>query len=144
MKIYVIGSLRTRKKVMQFANELRKAGFTVFDDWTSPGEQADIHLWRYYQQRGFTYEQMIQSPAATNNYEFDRKHLDNADAVIMYGKCGKSGHLELGYCSGKKPSFLFLEKAPVRADIMYGFLYTSGGGIYFEIRNLIKALKRLR
>lgn len=139
--IYVIGSLAAREKVMTFANELRKQGFEVFDDWTSPGEAADIYLWKYYQQRGFSYEQMIQSKAARNNYEFDRKHLDVADAVIMYDKCGKSGHLELGYSAAKKPSFLFLEKEPERPDIMYGFLYDSGGGIFFNKEELFKKLK---
>ena len=142
-KAYVIGSLRGRKKVMVFANELRKQGFEVFDDWVSPGEFADIHLWKYYQQRGFTYEQMIQSHAARNNYLFDRKHLDEADIVILYGKGGKSAHLELGYSAAKKPSFLFLEKAPSRPDIMYAFLYDSGGGIFFDRAKLFEALEKI-
>lgn len=140
-KIYLIGSLRNRKKVMAFANKLRKQGFEVFDDWTSPGEFADIHLWKYYKQRGFTYEQMIQSHAARNNYLFDRKHLDEADCVVLYGKGGKSAHLELGYSSAKKPSFLFLEKPPVRPDIMYAFLYDSGGGIFFDKKKLFEAIR---
>jgi hypothetical protein len=141
--LYVIGSLRNRKKVMKFSNDLRKSGFEVFDDWTSPGEYADIHLWKYYKQRGFTYEQMIQSDAARNNYEFDKKHLDWASAVILYGKGGKSAYLELGYSAARKPSFLFLEKEPERPDIMLGFLFDSGGGIFFDHEKLIDALRKL-
>jgi hypothetical protein len=143
MKIYVIGSLRNRNKVMKFANELREQGYTVWDDWTSPGKDADIHLWKYYKQRGFTYEQMIQSDAARNNYEFDRRHLERADCVVMFGKCGKSGHMELGFSAARKPAFLFLEKEPERPDIMYGFLYDSKGGIFFDMQKLFAALKAL-
>lgn len=143
MKIYIIGSLKNRKKVMKFANELRKEGFDVWDDWTSPGEFADLHLWKYYKQRGFTYEQMIQSPAARNNYEFDRKHIEESGTVIMYEKCGKSGHLELGWSAKTKPAFLFMSRPPVRPDIMYGFLYDSGGGIFFDKQKLVIALRAL-
>jgi hypothetical protein len=143
MKIYVIGSLKNRLKVMKFANELRAEGHTAWDDWTSPGEKADIHLWKYYQQRGFTYEQMIQSDAARNNYLFDRRHLESADIAIMYEKAGKSGHMELGFVAASKPAFLFLSKPPVRPDIMYGFLYDSGGGIFFDKQKLFAALRAI-
>jgi cell division septation protein DedD len=39
--IYLIGSLKNRKKIIDLANRLRKLGFEVFDDWIAPGPDAD-------------------------------------------------------------------------------------------------------
>lgn len=40
--IYIIGSLKNRRNVMKLANNIRAKGFEVFDDWTSPGPEADL------------------------------------------------------------------------------------------------------
>lgn len=140
----MIGALKNRKGVMKFANMLRKHRYEVFEDWVSPGPDADLFLWEYYKQRGFTYEEMICSTAARHNYQLDRNHLDDADVAIMFDKCGKSAHLEAGYCSRTKPTFLFLKRPPIRPDIMYSFLYDSGGGIFFTEKKLLKALRAIK
>ena len=53
---------------------------------------------------------------------------------------GKSAHLELGYCIGKgKPGFVLFDKEPERYDVMYQF----ASGVFFNIKDLRKALKKL-
>ena len=45
--IYLIGSMRN-PAVPVLANNLRKEGFKVFDDWSSPGPEADDY-WQDYE-----------------------------------------------------------------------------------------------
>ena len=59
MVAYLIGSLRN-ENVPHLANKLRKLGFKeVFDDWFSPGPEAD-DFWRKYEKvRGSSYKQAL-------------------------------------------------------------------------------------
>lgn len=120
-QIYIIGSLRN-KKIPHIAKELRKLGFIVFDDWFSPGPEAD-EFWRKYEQvRGSTYKQALSNFAATHVFEFDKHHIDQSDIGVLIMPAGKSGHLELGYMIGQgKPGFIFFEEEPERWDVMHQF-----------------------
>lgn len=139
--IYIVGSLRNRKKVMKFANELRSHKFEVFDDWTAPGPDADLYLWKYYKQRGFAYQEMVESLAAVNNSSFDLAHLEKADTAIMLAPCGRSAHLEIGWKSRTNPCFILFDKVPERPDIMYRILK---GNLFFDKDKLIAALKKTK
>ena len=57
--IYVIGSLKN-DKIPHIAKELRETlGVEVFDDWFSPGPEAD-DFWRKYEKvRGSSYAQAL-------------------------------------------------------------------------------------
>ena len=120
-QIYIIGSLRN-EKIPHIANELRKLGFIVFDDWFSPGPEAD-EFWRKYEKvRGSTYKQALTNFAATHVFEFDKHHIDKSDIGVLIMPAGKSGHLELGYMIGQgKPGFIFFEEEPERWDVMHQF-----------------------
>ena len=87
--VYIIGSLRN-KKVPHLAKRLRKLGFKeVFDDWFSPGPEAD-DFWRKYEKtRGSTYKQALKNYAGKHIYEFDKFHIDRCDIGILYMPCGK-------------------------------------------------------
>jgi hypothetical protein len=119
VKLYVIGSLRN-PRVPEFANELRALGHEVFDDWFASGPEAD-DKWREYEQarqRGFF--DALQGEAARNTFEFDFRHLNEADAVVLLLPAGKSGHMELGWAIGKgKPGYIVCEEYPDRWDVMY-------------------------
>lgn len=119
--IYVIGSLRN-EKIPLLANEIRTLGFEVFDDWFSPGPEAD-EFWRKYEKgRGSSYKQALSNWAGKHIFEFDKHHIDRADIGVLVMPAGKSGHMELGYMIGQgKPCFVFFEEEPERWDIMYGF-----------------------
>lgn len=127
MKIYVIGSLRN-PKVLEISNKFREKGFDVFDDWMAAGPEADDYWQKYETQRGHTYKEALAGYAATHVFEFDKKHLDASDAVVLVLPAGKSGHLELGYCIGRGvPGYILLEESPqkeMRYDVMYKFAKT--------------------
>jgi nucleoside 2-deoxyribosyltransferase len=119
--IYLIGSLRN-EKIPFLANDIRKLGFEVFDDWFSPGPEAD-EFWRTYEKtRGSTYKQALNNWAGKHIYEFDKHHIDRSDIGILYMPAGKSGHLELGYMIGQgKKCFVLFDEEPERWDVMYQF-----------------------
>lgn len=119
--IYLIGSLRN-ENIPVLANKIRELGFEVFDDWFSPGPEAD-EFWRKYEKiRGSTYKQALNNWAGKHIYEFDKHHIDRSDIGILYMPAGKSGHLELGYMIGQgKKCYVLFDKEPERWDIMYQF-----------------------
>lgn len=119
--VYIIGSLRN-EKIPHIANEIRKLGFEVFDDWFSPGPEAD-EFWRKYEKiRGSTYKQALNNWAGKHIYEFDKFHIDRSHIGILIMPAGKSGHLELGYMIGQgKKGFVLFDEEPEKWDIMYQF-----------------------
>lgn len=119
--IYLIGSLRN-PVVGDVAKRLRDAGYEVFDDWRAAGPDADDH-WRDYEKaRGHDYRMALMGPSANHVFNFDREHIDRADAGVLVLPAGKSAHLELGYMIGRgKPGFILLDQDPDRFDVMYLF-----------------------
>jgi nucleoside 2-deoxyribosyltransferase len=135
--IYLIGSLKN-PNIPQIANEIEALGFEVFDDWFSPGPEAD-DFWRKYEKaRGRTYAQALKGYAGKHIFEFDKTHIDRCEIGIMCMPAGKSGHLELGYMLGQgKRGYILFDKEPERWDVMYQF----ATGIFFDMKDLIKELK---
>jgi len=135
--IYLIGSLRN-PKVPEIANVLREAGHDVFDDWYAAGPEADDR-WRDYERgRGHGFQGALQGFAARNVFEFDRRHLERADAVVLVLPAGKSGHLELGWALGQgKRGYILLDDDPDRFDVMYQFATR----VVSNIDDLIKILR---
>jgi hypothetical protein len=119
--IYLIGSLRN-PNVPFIARDLRAAGHEVFDDWYAAGPKADDCWQAYEQARGHNFQQALEGHAANHVYNYDRRHLDRADAAVLLMPAGKSAHLELGYVMGQgKPGFILLDQEPERFDVMYRF-----------------------
>ena len=135
--IYIIGALKNQV-VMELGNELRRAGFDAFDDWITPGPEADQHLLAYEKQRGRGYKEALKGYAAQHNFQFDKFHIDRCDMAVMCMPCGKSGHLELGYVIGQgKKGYILFDQEPDRMDIMYSF----ATDIFFSREELIQRLK---
>jgi nucleoside 2-deoxyribosyltransferase len=136
--IYLIGSLRN-PKIPELGVWLREQGFAVFDDWFSPGPEADDYWKKYEQARGRTYLEALKGWAGTHVYEFDKYHLSRADQVVLAMPAGRSGHLELGWALGQgKPGFVLLEKEePERWDVMLQF----ATGVFGNKEDLAKELK---
>lgn len=99
MKVYLGGSLRN-PRVREVANRLREKGIEVFDDWASTAPDADDHWKAYEQARGRTFIEALQGHFARNVFEFDKAHLDEADAFVLVLPAGRSAHAELGYMAG--------------------------------------------
>jgi hypothetical protein len=136
--IYVIGSMRNAR-VPLVARALRAGGWDAFDDWHSPGPEADDWWQAYEKERGRTYAQALAGYHAQHVFALDKHHLDRCDAAVLVMPAGKSGHLELGYMIGRgKPGYILLDGEPERYDIMSLFateifesldemLFTLGG-----------------
>lgn len=133
MKIYLIGSLRN-KQIPSIGSSLRDAGFETFDDWYAAGPEAD-DKWRDYEKaRGRTFVQALNfGEAAHHVFQFDKRHLDKADAAVLVCPAGKSAFLELGYMIGRgKPGYILLDD-PDRWDVMFLF----ANGVYTQLDHLI-------
>jgi nucleoside 2-deoxyribosyltransferase len=139
--IYLIGSLRN-ENIPIIGNQLREIGFEVFDDWFSPGPEAD-EFWRKYEKtKNSTYKQALNGWAGKHIFEFDKSHLDRSDIAILVMPAGKSCHLELGYMVGcGKKCFVLFDEEPERWDIMYAFCMCNGGNVCFSIEELFEKLK---
>ena len=137
-KLYLIGSLRN-PQIPHIGNELREEGFDVFDDWFSPGPEADEFWQKYEKDRGRTYGEALQGWAGTHVFEFDKHHLEQADIVVLALPTGKSGHLELGWMlgRGKKGYVYFPDGEPERWDVMYQF----ASGVAFSMNELLEMIK---
>lgn len=136
--VYIIGSLKNREKILPLAKKLRKIGFQeVFEDWISPGPEAD-DFWRDYEKkRGRSYGEALKGWAGKHVYEFDKFHIDRSHIGIMCMPCGKSGHLELGYMLGRgKRGYILFDGEPKRWDVMYQF----ADGVFFRYNELEKEL----
>lgn len=142
--VYMIGSLKN-DKIPQIAREIRelRKDFEVFDDWFSPGPEAD-DFWRNFEKvRGSTYKQALRNYAGKHIFEFDKFHIDRADIGILIMPAGKSGHMELGYLIGRcKKCFVYFEEEPERWDVMYQFVLENGE-ICFSKEELINELKKI-
>lgn len=142
-EIYLIGSLRN-PDIPTFAAEIRKeTGLEVFDDWFSPGPEADDYWKKYEMARGRTYEEALKGYAGTHVYEFDKSHITRCDIGLLMMPAGKSGHLELGIMIGSgKPGIIFMD-SPDRWDIMVQYANENNGGIFFDKGKLFAHLWQL-
>lgn len=135
--IYLIGSLRNRI-VPLVGDELRKAGFRVFDDWYAAGPTADDYWQAFEQGRGRTYLEALYGPAAVHTFEFDKRYLERSSACVLALPAGRSAHLELGWMLGRgKPGYVLLN-GPERWDVMYQF----ATGVFDSMEPLIARLNR--
>ncbi len=141
MKIYLIGSLRD-KRIPDIANTIRKeTGHEVFDDWYAPGPRADDHWKEYESQRGRDYKAALSGEAARHIFVFDKEHLDSSGIGVLFLPSGKSCHLELGYLIGQgKPGYILMDN-PDRYDVMYLFANENGGGIAFNMDELMEMIR---
>jgi len=138
-KIYIIGALKNNE-ITNIAEELRKINkngieYDIFDQWITPGPDADQYLFEYSKKRGWNYKEALTCDAARNNFDFDKRHIDSADIVVMVMPAGKSAHLELGYSIGKgKEAHILFDKEPERFDLMYNFVPVNN--IHFNLESL--------
>lgn len=134
MQIYLIGSLRN-PEVPKVAAKIRDYGFTVFDQWYSAGPNADDHLRDHFIAQGMDHASILQTAAAKNIFEFDRRHILASDLVVLLMPAGKSGFLELGWALGLgKPGYILFDKDPERIDVMFQF----ADGIVYSVEELVE------
>ena len=138
--VYIIGALKN-PIVPEFTNRLVEEGFDAFSEWYTPGPEADSFLLDYAKRRGWSYKQALNSYAAEHIFNFDVRHLEAADIVVMLAPCGKSCHMEFGWHARTgKPGFILFDGEPERFDLMYRF----ATDVFFHCEDLFEALKVLK
>lgn len=135
---YLIGSLRN-PRVPEIANELRRAGIEVYDDWYSPGPEADEYWQKYENLRGRAYKEAVNGHHAQHVFEVDLYHLNRLPTATLVLPAGRSAHMELGYKAADEGSrtYVLFDQEPERFDIMYRF----ADDLCFSVRELIECLK---
>lgn len=120
-KLYIAGSL-ANTRIPEYTNYFSTERLESFSEWYTPGPDADVY-WREYEQKiGYGFLAALKRPAGQHIFNFDKKHIDLCDGMLLVGPAGKSGHLELGYVIGQgKPSAIFLPEEPEKWDVMYNF-----------------------
>lgn len=135
--IYLAGSLRN-PAILETAAMLREEGHEVFDDWMAAGEKADDCWQDYEAARARPLYEALNGHHAKHAFSLDKHHLERCDTFILQLPCGKSGHLELGYCVGTgKDCHVLMLQEPDRFDLMYRFAH----GIWTDPRTLKVALE---
>lgn len=136
LKIYLAGGL-VNPEIVVCTKLLQEAGHIPFSEWYTPGPEADVR-WRDYELSiGFSYREALKRPSAQNTFNFDKRHIDDSDVMLMILPCGKSAHLELGYMIGTgKPAHILMPEEPERWDVMYNF----ATAVHYNIQEFIDAL----
>ena len=145
MNIYLVGSLKD-PEFPHVADRLREEGHEVFDDWRGGGHDGD-QRWHMYElnERCRNYVEALHSPFATNNFNFDKHHLDRCDVAIAVCKLGKlpgrSSVAELTYVRwalGRR-TYILLNGEPDEWDLM---LPLTAHGFFYSVDGLAAQLKK--
>jgi hypothetical protein len=130
--------------VPEIATRLRTdlGKWEIFDDWYAAGPEADDYWKKYEQSRGSGYIEALNGYAANHVFEFDKHHLDTSRAGILILPAGRSGHLELGYLSGRGAyTAIVLSEGyeEERFDVMYRFATR----VTYNLEDIIKDLENV-
>lgn len=145
MKIYVASSWRNTTHP-EVVDALRAEGHEVYDFRNPrPGnngfawERIDPN-WLCWTPDDFCRHLYAEHPEIERGYGFDKEALDWCEACVCVLPCGRSAHLEAGYCAGQGKLTLFL-LSPDRFEPE--LMYLLGGGCATTIRELIGMLDTL-
>lgn len=122
MKIYVASSWRNEARQQATVRELREAGHEVYD-FRNPAPGNSGFAWssidpNWQEWNPETFRAALHHPIAEQGFAFDFNAMKSADACVLVSPCGRSAHLELGWCAGAgKKSIVLL--APGEPELMY-------------------------
>ena len=119
--IYVASSWRNEIQ-QSVVLKLRKEKFAVYDFKNPKIENKGFHWsdidseWQKWTPKQFI--EGLKHPIAQNGFNFDMQALIQCDACILVMPCGRSAHLELGYCIGQnKKTYILLSNG--EPELMY-------------------------
>ena len=142
-RIYVASSWRNPRHPAVVA-ALREAGHEVFD-YRNPAPGKAGFAWTQITpaERPWPAEQLrdvLEHPIAVESFDLDHGGMAWADAVVMVLPCGKSAHLELGWCAGAGKLAIVLMEQADEPELMYREIYATGGRICATVDEVVAAL----
>lgn len=120
--IYVASSWRNPYQ-QEVIRALREAGYEVYDFKNPPGKTGFSWSEVGINSQGETTEGYFDGLLhwrAQEGFRSDYEAMKAADTCVLVLPCGRSAHLELGWCAGagKKTAIVLLEQ-PVTPELMY-------------------------
>lgn len=119
--IYVASSWRNHLQ-QGVVGKLRAAGLEVYD-YQNPlsGERGvswrEISpAWQDWTPR--EWRDALNHPVAQHNFRQDKEAIDRADCCVLVLPCGRSAHLEAGYCAGQGKPVYTLALERVEPELM--------------------------
>ena len=122
MKIYVASSWRNDLQPF-VVNALRTAGHEVYDFKNpKPGEHgfswSEIDSnWRNWTDAKFS--NALNHPISERGFRLDFDGMKWADACVMVMPCGRSAHIEAGWCAGAGKRLVIMLSGPCEPELMY-------------------------
>lgn len=123
-KIYIASSWRNQHQ-NSVVRACRGLGHQVYD-FKNPSDgnhgfswsQIDPN-WKNWNARSYI-EEAINHPISNAGFKSDMDALRWCDTCILLLPCGRSAHLEAGYCVGaEKDTFVFVANEKFEPDLMY-------------------------
>jgi hypothetical protein len=143
MKIYVASSWRNPIQ-QEIVAALRSDGHAVYD-FRNPAPSQHGFSWSEVNSDWlrWTPDQFIENlyaghDAVNHGYCFDKCALDWCESCVCVLPCGRSAHLEAGYCIGKgKKTVFYLHPDKFEPELMY----LLGDGCVTDIASLLKVIR---
>lgn len=141
-KIYLASSWRNALQPAVL-EDLRRAGHEVYD-FRNPAEGDTGFSWKQMNlvlncAPAAFIEAIYTSPIAQAGFKLDKDALDWCDTCVCLLPCGRSAHLEAGYCVGQgKPTYFFI---PTREGFEPELMYLLGAGCATTIDQLLSRLE---
>jgi hypothetical protein len=143
MKVYVASSWRNSIQP-EIVRVLREASHEVYD-FRNPAPGQHGFAWSEVNSDwlNWTPEQFIKDlysghPAVERGFHLDRTALEWCEACVLVLPCGRSAHLEAGYCVGRgKRVIFYLHPDRFEPELMY----LLGNGCTCSTVELVEMLK---
>lgn len=142
-RIYVASSWRNEFQPV-IVHSLRTAGHEVYDfREPEPGNKGFAWSaidpdWLGWEPK--EYARLIEThPVAREGFNLDKRALDWCDTCVLILPCGRSAHLEAGYCAGQgKQVIFYLRPEKFEPELMY----LLGSGFAFDHESLLEQLAK--
>lgn len=154
MNIYVASSCRTGEAVYKLVNALRhklSASDTVYN-FLEPKSGAVGFRWEeididHAQWTHWAWLRALETPQAQRGFDRNFEAMRRADLCILLLPCGRSAHLEAGWCKGRCKKLFIYGKACVSAGSTpweHDLMYKMADGLFDSQDALVAATVRLR
>lgn len=139
MKIYLASSWRNDYQP-ELCLKLMDWGHEIYDFRNPRTGENGFHWseidpnWELWRPEDF--EAALKTPLAEHGFRLDMEGLEWCDACVLLLPCGRSAHLEAGWCIGQgKPTFI-LSLEQNEPELMY----KMATGFYYSLTELKKGL----
>ena len=140
-RIYVASSWRNERQPY-VVRDLREEGHAVYDFRNPPHGDGGFHWsdidpdWQSWSPKEYRH-QLLKSPIAAKGFLSDLRAMQWCDTCVLVMPCGRSAHLEAGWCAGagKRVIILLSDGEPELMNLLAHELVTSR-------QSLLRVVKR--